>query len=121
VWRVVIDLQFPVLLLQAGHSLLPSDDQTAIPSLVAADAAAVAAVEEARATIDRQRRERTLRDIESWSTAHTRPDASHGTLTLFVTGVLYDQPALAEGEEEIMCGICLSEIEAGSCVFISLA
>lgn len=71
VWRVMIDMQFPVLLLQAGHSLLPSDDQTTIPALVAADAAAAAAVEEARANIDRMRRERTLRDIESWSRAYT--------------------------------------------------
>jgi hypothetical protein len=79
VWRVMIDLQFPVLLLQAGHSLLPSDDQTTIPALVAADAAAAAAVEEARANIDRMRRERTLRDIESWSKAHTPRRVSWST------------------------------------------
>ena len=30
-----------------------------------------------------------------------------------VAGTLYDQPALAEGVEEVTCGICLSDIEAG--------
>jgi hypothetical protein len=34
-------------------------------------------------------------------------------LTLFVAGTLFDQPALADGEEEVTCGICLGDIEAG--------
>jgi hypothetical protein len=68
-WRVIVDMHFPVLLLQAGYSLLSSEEQTVIPALVAADAAAAAAVEQAREAVERLRRERTLRDIESWSAA----------------------------------------------------
>jgi hypothetical protein len=30
-----------------------------------------------------------------------------------MAGTLYDQPALADGAEEVTCGICLSDIEAG--------
>ena len=69
VWRVLIDLEFPVLLLRACRSLLSSDEQHTIPALVACDPEAAAAVELARAAIERLQRERTVRDIELWSTA----------------------------------------------------
>jgi hypothetical protein len=45
VWRVLIDLEFPVLLLRACRSLLSSDEQHTMPALVACDAEAAAAVE----------------------------------------------------------------------------
>jgi hypothetical protein len=67
VWRVLIDLEFPVLLLRACRSLLSSDEQHTMPVLVACDPEAAAAVELARTAIERMQRERTVRDIELWS------------------------------------------------------
>jgi hypothetical protein len=58
-----------VLLLRASHVLLSSEEQHAMPVLVASDPTAAAAVELARTAIDRMRREKTLRDIELWSKA----------------------------------------------------
>ena len=69
VWRVLIDLEFPVLLLRACRSLLSSDEQHTMPALVACDAEAAAAVEVARTAMERMQRERTVRDIELWSAA----------------------------------------------------
>ncbi len=69
VWRVLIDLEFPVLLLRACRSLLSSDEQHTMPALVACDAEAAAAVEVARSAMERMQRERTVRDIELWSAA----------------------------------------------------
>ena len=49
--------------------LLSSEEQHAMPVLVASDPTAAAAVEIVRTVIDRMRREKTLRDIELWSKA----------------------------------------------------
>jgi hypothetical protein len=67
VWRVLVDLQFPVLLVRAESTLLSNEDQHVIPALCACDASAAAAVQQARAEVERLRREQTLRDIELWS------------------------------------------------------
>ena len=68
-WRVLIDLQFPVLLLRAENSLLTSEDLHVSPALTACDASAAAAIQQAREAIERMRHDRTLRDIELWSAA----------------------------------------------------
>ncbi len=57
-----------MLLVRAENSLLSSEDQHVVPALSACDALAAAAVQQAREEVERIRRERTLRDIESWST-----------------------------------------------------
>jgi hypothetical protein len=67
VWRVLLDLQFPVLLLRAENSLLTSEDVLVIPALTSCDASAAAAIQQAREAIERLRHDRTLRDIELWS------------------------------------------------------
>jgi hypothetical protein len=66
---LLLDLQFPVLLLRAENSLLTSEDLHVIPALIACDASAAAAVEQAREAVERLRRERTQRDLGQWSAA----------------------------------------------------
>ncbi len=94
---MLLDLDLPPLLLRAGYTLLSSEEQVALPALAACDAAAAAAVQRAKEAIELERHERALRDVEVWST-------------------MYEQHALAEGAEEVTCGICLCEIEEGEVV-----
>jgi hypothetical protein len=113
---VLLKLDFPILLLRASHTLLSDEEQSVlIPALSACDESAAEAVEQARVSVERLRRERTERDIESWSTlpSLTAPAVFLSFLNAYV-GALYDQPVLAEGEEEVTCGICLSDVEPGS-------
>ena len=97
VWRVLLDLDLPPLLLRAGYTLLSSEEQVALPALAACDAAAAAAVQRAKEAIEVERHERAVREVEVWST-------------------LYEQQAPVEGGEEVTCGICLCEIEEGEVV-----